>query len=105
MTLKTHEKKRIEIMIEAAALYRIIEVLDRFGVTGYTVLPALAGRGMSGDWQRDDAFGDTARIVSVVCITDPSKEEDVLLATKDIVERYIGIVSVCDVKVLRSEHF
>ena len=33
MTLKTHKKKRIEIMIEAAALHRIIEVLDRFGVT------------------------------------------------------------------------
>ena len=29
MTLKTHKKKRIEIMIEAAALHRIIEVLDR----------------------------------------------------------------------------
>ena len=92
-------------MIEAEDLNRIVEVLDRFGVTGYTVLPALAGRGMSGDWQRDDVFGDTARIVSVVCITDRSKKDDVLLAVRGIVERYIGIVSVCDVEVLRSEHF
>lgn len=47
----------------------------------------------------------TVRIVSAVCITDASKEEDVLLATKDLVERYIGIVSVCVVEVHRWEHF
>jgi hypothetical protein len=47
----------------------------------------------------------TARIVSAVCITDASKDEDVLSATKNIVKRYIGIVSVCDVEVHRWEHF
>ena len=105
MTLTTHKKKRIEVMIEAPALSRITEVLDRLDATGYTVLPALAGRGLSGSWRRDDAFGDAARIVSVVCITDPSRVEGLLLAIRDVVERYIGIVSVCDVEVIRSEHF
>lgn len=105
MTLKTHKKKRIEVMIEEPALVRITEVLDRFDATGYTVLPALAGRGMSGSWQRNDAFGDAGRIVSVVCITDPSRVEGVLLAIREVVERHIGIVSVCDVEVIRSEHF
>ena len=105
MTLKTHKKKAHRNHDRSGSAASDYRSLDRFGVTGYTVLPALAGRGMSSDWQRDDAFGDTARIVSVVCITDPSREEDVLLATKDIVERFIGIVSVCDVEVLRSEHF
>lgn len=105
MTLTTHSKKRIEVMIEEPALVRITELLDRFDATGYTVLPALAGRGMSGSWRRNDAFGDAGRIVSVVCITDPSRVDGVLEAIREVVERHIGIVSVCDVEVIRSEHF
>lgn len=105
MTLTTHKKKRIEIMIEAPALDRVTGALDRLDATGYTVMPALSGRGRGGNWQRDDVFADTARIVCVVCITDASRVERILEAIKDVVMRYIGIVSVGDVEVIRSEHF
>jgi nitrogen regulatory protein PII len=105
MKLVTHKKKRIEIMIEAPALDRITEALDRLDATGYTVIPALAGKGMAGSWQRDDAFADAGRIVCVVSITDAARVEGILVAIKDVVERYIGIVSVADVEVIRSEHF
>ncbi|MGB7206484.1 MAG: DUF190 domain-containing protein [Anderseniella sp.] len=105
MTMTTHNKKRIEIMIESPALSRVTDVLDDLETTGYTVLPALAGKGMAGNWRRDDAFGDAAQIVCVVCITDAKRVEKILKALKDLVDRHIGIVSVADVTVIRAEHF
>lgn len=105
MSMITHRKKRIEIMIEAPALMRVTDALDKLEATGYTVLPALAGKGMAGNWRRDDAYGDAAQIVCVVCITDAARVENILGALKDLVERHIGIVSVADVEVIRAEHF
>ncbi|MEE4238032.1 MAG: DUF190 domain-containing protein [Anderseniella sp.] len=105
MSITTHPKKRIEIMIEAPALTRVTAALDRAGATGYTVLPALAGRGNGGNWQRDDAFGDSGRIVCVVCISDAQRVPAILETLKPLVERHIGIVSVADVQVIRAELF
>lgn len=105
MSIETHPKKRVEIMIEAPALIRVTDALDQAEATGYTVLPALAGRGNGGNWQRDDAFGDSGRIVCVVCITDAQRMPSILEALKPLVERHIGIVSVSDVQVIRAGHF
>jgi nitrogen regulatory protein PII len=66
MSIETHPKKRVEIMIEAPALTRVTDALDHAQATGYTVMPALAGRGNGGGWQRDDAFGDSGAL-SVWC--------------------------------------
>ena len=61
MSIITHPKKRVEIMIEAPALARVTDALDRAEATGYTVLPALAGRGNGGNWQRDDQIRSSPR--------------------------------------------
>jgi nitrogen regulatory protein PII len=101
-----HLKKRVEIVVEAPALQRLLDRLDRVDVTGYTVIPALAGRGMGGGaWRGEGLAGDAGRMVLVVCITDPSRVDTVLEAVYAIVSRQIGIVSVSDVQVIRKDHF
>lgn len=105
MNLATHRKKRIEVIIETPVLSRLLDDLDRLSVTGYTVLPALAGRGRTGSWRRDDAVNPAGQMVCVVCITDQQKVESVLGAVHGLLSRQIGIVSVSDVEVIRQEHF
>jgi nitrogen regulatory protein PII len=105
MSLTTYPKKRIEIVIEAPAIKRLLEVLDQAGVTGYTVVPALAGRGQDGPWRRDDSLNNAGNMVMVICITDGAKADDVLSRAFELVRRYIGIVSVSDIQVVRKEHF
>lgn len=105
MSLVTHKKKRIEVIVEAPVLSRLLDDLDRLSVTGYTVLPALAGRGRTGSWRRDDAVNPAGQMVCVVCITDQQKVEGVLGAVHGLLARQIGIVSVSDVEVIRQEHF
>jgi nitrogen regulatory protein PII len=45
--MKTHQAKRVEIIIEAPMETRLTAALERAGVTGFTVLPVLGGSGRS----------------------------------------------------------
>ncbi|WP_230530545.1 DUF190 domain-containing protein [Microvirga roseola] len=103
--MQTHLKKRVEIVVEYPALKRLLDRLDRAQVTGYTVIPALAGRGHDGAWSSEGLAGDAGRMVMVICITDPARLDPVLDEVYAVVARQIGIVAVSDVQVIRSEHF
>ena len=103
--METYPKKRIEIIIEAPLQERLIQLLDRSSVGGYTVLPALAGRGHEGTWRRAGQVTDAGRMVMVICIVDAQRAEALLESIYRLVSRQIGIVSLCDVEVVRAEHF
>jgi nitrogen regulatory protein PII len=103
--MKMHAKKRIEIFLEAPALHRLTDALEKAGVKGYTILPALAGNGSSGPWSREGQVGDAGRLVQIVCITDPSRVEAVLEGVYRLLSKQIGVVSVADVEVIRETLF
>lgn len=103
--MQTHPKKRIEIVVEYPALRRLLDRLDRSQVTGYTVIPALAGRGHDGPWSSEGLAGDAGRMMMVICVTDPARLDSVLEEVYAVVARHIGIVTVSDVQVIRSDHF
>ncbi len=103
--METFPKKRIEIMVETPLMSRVIDILDDLGVSGYTVIPAIAGRGQDGPWHRDGQVGRVGSVVQIVCIVDASKENDVLEPLFRLVSRQIGIVTVSDVRVVRAEYF
>jgi nitrogen regulatory protein PII len=103
--MKTFPKKRIEIMIEAPLMQRVLTLLDKQGVGGYTVLPVLAGRGKDGAWHRDGAIGRAGALVMIFCILDENRVDDVLDPLFELVSRQIGIVTVSDIQVVRAEHF
>lgn len=103
--MKTFMKKRIDIVVESPILSRVVELLDRQHVTGYTVLPALAGRGADGDWHRDGLVGRAGSAVLVFCIIDESRVDEVLEPLFQLVSRQIGIVTVSEVQVIRPDHF
>jgi nitrogen regulatory protein PII len=105
MNLAHHPKKRLEIIVEAPALTRVIEALNQAKVSGYTVLPALAGRGQHGGWNLDDSFNNASNMVCVVCITSEDRAEAVVAAVYAVVKKQIGILSLSDVLVVRPEHF
>ncbi len=103
--MKTYDAKRIEIVIEAPLLARLTDALDRAGVTGYTVLPVLAGSGKSGPWTREGQVSAAGGMAAVVCIVAPDRADSLLTAAFAVVERHIGIVSVTDCQVVRPERF
>ncbi|MEL0113954.1 MAG: hypothetical protein VW835_19660 [Rickettsiales bacterium] len=103
--MQTYAKKRIEIITEAILESRFEQLLNEFSVTGYTVLPAIGGRGHDGVWRREGQVGASGQMIVVLCIVDPSRSEDVVEAIYGLIVDRIGIVSVSDVSVIRSDHF
>ncbi|MFK7944129.1 MAG: DUF190 domain-containing protein [Paracoccaceae bacterium] len=104
--MQTYAKKRVEIIVEAPALRRVLAFLDDNDVSGYTVVPALAGRGDSGrSWSREGQITDTDRMVTVVMIIDASRLEPVFDALYGLVSRQIGVISVSDCEVVRDARF
>ncbi len=103
--MKTYPKKRIEVMVEAPLMNRVIGILDDLDVSGYTVFPALAGKGNDGTWHRDGMVGRVGSVVQIVVILDEERIDTVLDPLFNLVTRQIGIVTVSDVAVVRPEHF
>lgn len=103
--MQTHPKKRIEIMIEAPLMNRVIEILDEQEVGGYTVLPAIAGRGKDGSWHRDGLVGRVGSVVQICCIVDEARVDAMIEPLFRLVSTHIGIVTVSDVHVIRPENF
>ncbi|WP_052340967.1 DUF190 domain-containing protein [Salinarimonas rosea] len=103
--LETYAKKRLDIIVEAPIMNRLLDLLDRLAVTGYTVVPALAGRGREGSWRRAGLVSDAGQMVLVICVLDESRVPDVLEPVYKLLSRQIGVVTVSDVSVIRREHF
>jgi len=103
--MQTYPKKRIEIMVEAPLMDRVLSILDKHGAPGYTVLPAVAGRGTDGSWHRDGLVGRVGSVVQIVCVIDESRVDSILEPLFALVSRQIGIVTISDVHVIRPNQF
>ncbi len=103
--IETFTKKKLEIVLERPLLNRLLDLLDRLEVSGYTALPALAGRGHDGVWRREGMVGEAGQMIVVFCILDGDRIDAVLSEVRELITRQIGIVTVTDVEVVRRDHF
>lgn len=105
MTMDTTAKKKLEIVIEAPMLERLCRRLDQLQVSGYTVLPAVSGRGKNGSWSRKGEISESQRMYVLFAVLDAKDLPRVLDEVYAMVARQIGIVTVSDVSVIRADHF
>ncbi|MEO1251201.1 MAG: DUF190 domain-containing protein [Pseudomonadota bacterium] len=100
-----HTKLRLELIIEHMALNRARTILEDAKLTGYTILPAIAGFGAGRRWRSGDDLSMAREKSVVVAIGDETKIETALRELHKLLESQIGVVSVSEVKVLRDERF
>ena len=103
--MQTHPKKRIDVIVEAPLVRRIIDRLDQANVSGYSVMPIMAGRGQEGSWTADGQISNATQMVAIVSITDASKVNDILNSVFGVISHQIGFVTISDVSVVRPERF
>lgn len=103
--METHRKRRIEMIVEAPLEERLTRLLDKLSVKGYTVIPAISGRGQEGGWRREGLVGGAGQMIVIVCILDPSRADEIISKLYDFMQNRIGIISISDVDVIRDEHF
>lgn len=87
--------KRVEIVVDSVEVRRVTEALDRVGISGYTVIPTISGKGERGQRDGDGVSGVFANAyVLTAC------PEDQLAAVVDAVRPLLhetgGICLVCD---------
>lgn len=97
-------KKKIEIVVEAARAPAIIEMLERIGAKGYTVVDNVSGKGNRGVREAGD-LSDVFRNVLIIVIAAPQTALRIVEAARPILEHYAGIIVMSDVEVIRDEHF
>lgn len=88
--------KRIEIVIEQTVASKIGAVLDRLGVSGYTVISGASGRGDRGTRRNDDPTGTLANCFFVVACEDEDEAARVVEAVRPLIARAGGLCLVSD---------
>lgn len=100
-----HIKHRIELIIERMAYKRACRLLEAAGMTGYTVLPALAGYGGGNRWQRDSDISMARDMVVIVSVGDEERVTAAIAQIESLLGSHIGVVNISEVRVLRDERF
>jgi len=99
-----HRRKKIEIIVEQSMLARVIDVVDRAGATGYTVVPTSAGKGRHGIRRDTDVVG-VFRNVLVIVVANAEVAANIVERAGALSRDVVQILVVSDVDVLRGEHF
>lgn len=100
-----HERLRIELIIERMAYKRAGRILEDAGMTGYTVLPALAGFGNGNRWSRDTDISSSSDMVMIISIGSEDRVTTALEEIRRLLGDHIGVVSTSPVSVLRPDRF
>ena len=100
-----HTRHRIELIIERMAYKRACRILEASGMTGYTVVPAMAGYGNGNRWQRDTDISASRDMVIIISIGDEDRVRATMQELSRLLGEHIGVVTVSEVEVLRPERF
>ena len=103
--MKTHKKTKIEILIEAPFEEKLTELLDDLGAKGYTIFPAISGKGEHGHWSRKGLVNHVGQMLLFVSIVENSKARHIAEKLYEATEDQFGIITLSEVEVFRSDKF
>lgn len=97
-------RKRLDVVIDAAAVPRVTALAEAAGAKGYTVLPNVTGKGHRGIRRGHDLFaeGENAMVIII------AREEVVAAILRDLaplLDEHAGVATVADVMVLHGDYF
>jgi len=89
--------KKLEIIIEALELKRVLRILDECNVRGYSILPNVMGRGSKG---ADRSGGDLSNLLNnvlIVTVDEPEVIQRIAERIHPLLANYSGVMIVSDV--------
>ena len=89
--------QKLEIITEKRSIGQIITIIEKNGVTGYTVISDVTGKGKRGIQNGDD-LNDVFKNIMIIIICDEIQAEAIVQDLKLFLQRISGICVVSDVK-------
>jgi hypothetical protein len=97
-------RKRIDILVDAPLLPRIIKAAEGAGIKAHTVFPALSGTGHAGGWSDDQITGASSKVL-FVAITTVEKAAALTDGLAPLLDSYGLVLILSDVQVIRAAKF
>lgn len=90
--------QKVEIVIEALELPKVLAIIERAGASGYTVVPHVTGKGRRGVRGNGD-LTDVFRNVLVVVVGSEAVTARIVETVVPLLTSFAGILMVSDVRV------
>lgn len=89
-------QKKIEVVIDSYHLEKVIEVFDKNGIGGYTVIKDVLGKGERGLMSGDE-LTDTFKNSYIFTVCDEEKALKIVQDIRPLLKRFGGVCIVSDV--------
>lgn len=103
--IKLHPLKKIELILEGAHQEFATDLLDRAGVTGYTLISNLSGKGRHGFHEGHLMFNEDALLIMLIVAVPAELVDPILEGFEPFFERHTGVAFVSDIQVTRLVKF
>ncbi len=100
-----HPLKKIEIIVKGKREAFVQDLLERSGVSGYTIHRDVAGKGEHGFHEGHLLFNDKASLVMFFAVSDESKIQRIIDGLTPLFEKSSGVMFVSDTQVVRLNKF
>lgn len=95
--------KKLEVVIEAVKLQKILSIMDEAGAGGYTVIPSVTGRGHRGR-RAGVALTNVFQNAMVFTLVDEATATLIVQEVKKIIQNYAGVIIVTDADVIAPDY-
>jgi len=89
--------KKVEIITNSLELQKVLQILDHAGVSGYTIIEDVTGKGHRGR-AIDDLEGHALTNGYILTICSEEQEHEVVESIRPILKKYGGVCIVSDAK-------
>lgn len=89
-------RKKVEVVIDSYHLEKVLEILDKSGVGGYTVVRDVLGKGERGLMSADE-LTDTFKNSYVFTVCDEETAMKIVSSIRPVLKRFGGVCLVSDV--------
>jgi hypothetical protein len=96
-------RKRLEIIADVELADWLADEADAVGITHFTIVPTLGGKGVHGRW-RNDGVGGGGKCL-FISVTSESRATALIDRIGPMLSDYRIVMDLADVQVLRGERF
>jgi nitrogen regulatory protein PII len=93
--------KKVEIIVEAVSQPKIIALLAKLNIQGYSIIKEVSGSGSHGTYDAEE-ISDLFKNVYFMVICSDQEAHTLLEATRSLIKKYGGIAFTSEVQLLKK---